>query len=264
MRLGYFKDDFLKHFVRPGSARRAPIINRGQQQPQTENPGAIKGSTRPHPAVSEAVLGAPRGDQVKWQLGWPLPVLMSSSIIVITPAIAVPHPHHFCAPILLTDLSYSQQILQRSVCTLQLDDCIIVKCSIIYHSSNYEISTQEMHSFQAMKSMLAGYYSRTAAIKHLIQQFLLCGGASLEKQILSLGAGFDTTWFHLKVGMTAFYTYTIFGNFQHSTLQLLQHFPTVLRSMCPNICKCNDTAKSRSLNKGSATETEVILGTGRK
>jgi len=45
----------------------------------------------------------------------------------------------------------------------------------------------------------AGYYSRTAAIKQLVHQFLQSGGSSLEKQILSLGAGFDTTWFHLKV-----------------------------------------------------------------
>jgi hypothetical protein len=47
--------------------------------------------------------------------------------------------------------------------------------------------------------MVSGYYSRMAAIKQLIQQFLLSGGPSLDKQILSLGAGFDTTWFHLKV-----------------------------------------------------------------
>ena len=50
----------------------------------------------------------------------------------------------------------------------------------------------------------AGYYARTAALKALIQQFLTLCGEEQPKQILSLGAGYDTTWFHLKVSIRVF------------------------------------------------------------
>jgi tRNA wybutosine-synthesizing protein 4 len=41
-----------------------------------------------------------------------------------------------------------------------------------------------------------GYFSRWAAFRKLMSQFLLSGTSS-KKQILSLGAGFDTTYFQL-------------------------------------------------------------------
>lgn len=46
----------------------------------------------------------------------------------------------------------------------------------------------------------AGYYSRQAALRLLLQQFLHTthSKGSHPTQILSLGAGFDTTWFQLQ------------------------------------------------------------------
>lgn len=49
-----------------------------------------------------------------------------------------------------------------------------------------------------------GYFARWAAIRKLLYQFLDAeektgGDAPTKKQILSLGAGFDTTYFQLQV-----------------------------------------------------------------
>ena len=46
-----------------------------------------------------------------------------------------------------------------------------------------------------------GYYSRLAALRQLLKQFLNISHnqQSGPTQILSLGAGFDTTWFQLQV-----------------------------------------------------------------
>ncbi len=48
---------------------------------------------------------------------------------------------------------------------------------------------------------VAGYYSRQAALRLLLKQFLEVTHSkqSGPTQILSLGAGFDTTWFQLQV-----------------------------------------------------------------
>lgn len=52
---------------------------------------------------------------------------------------------------------------------------------------------------------LKGYYARWAVLRKLLRQFLSSTNLGLEKncqprkQILSLGAGFDTTYFQLKV-----------------------------------------------------------------
>jgi tRNA wybutosine-synthesizing protein 4 len=43
-----------------------------------------------------------------------------------------------------------------------------------------------------------GYYTRVAAIHNLLQQFLKAGGTQLPKQVVVLGAGFDTTYFQKK------------------------------------------------------------------
>ena len=48
----------------------------------------------------------------------------------------------------------------------------------------------------------AGYYSRYAALRSLLLQFLAAGAAeghpaAQHKQVLSLGAGYDTTFFQL-------------------------------------------------------------------
>lgn len=44
-----------------------------------------------------------------------------------------------------------------------------------------------------------GYFTRHSALQQLIQRFTsLGGGTALPKQIICLGAGFDTTWFHLQ------------------------------------------------------------------
>ncbi|KAL1185939.1 hypothetical protein V6Z11_A01G144600 [Gossypium hirsutum] len=48
-----------------------------------------------------------------------------------------------------------------------------------------------------------GYFARWAALRKLLYQFLDCEGSNSEKgktkrQILSLGAGFDTTYFQLQ------------------------------------------------------------------
>ncbi|KAG7595401.1 S-adenosyl-L-methionine-dependent methyltransferase [Arabidopsis suecica] len=42
-----------------------------------------------------------------------------------------------------------------------------------------------------------GYFSRWAAFRKLMSQFLECGTNNAKTQILSLGAGFDTTYFQL-------------------------------------------------------------------
>jgi hypothetical protein len=52
--------------------------------------------------------------------------------------------------------------------------------------------------------VLAGYYARWAAVRKLLHQFLAAkpsdeSGQAVKKQILSLGAGFDTTYFQLQV-----------------------------------------------------------------
>ncbi|XP_010275434.1 PREDICTED: tRNA wybutosine-synthesizing protein 4 isoform X2 [Nelumbo nucifera] len=57
-----------------------------------------------------------------------------------------------------------------------------------------------------------GYYSRWAALRKLLTQFLTCeinngGEAFMKKQILSLGAGFDTTYFQLQDEGNAPYLY---------------------------------------------------------
>ena len=44
----------------------------------------------------------------------------------------------------------------------------------------------------------SGYYSRMAALRELLLQFLQTG-AQQPKQVLSLGAGFDTLFFQLQV-----------------------------------------------------------------
>jgi len=49
-----------------------------------------------------------------------------------------------------------------------------------------------------------GYYARWAALRKLLLQFLEDGAQTVEdtplkKQVLSLGAGFDTTFFQLQV-----------------------------------------------------------------
>lgn len=54
-----------------------------------------------------------------------------------------------------------------------------------------------------------GYFSRWAAFRKLMFQFLESGTSSNEtaqtkKQILSLGAGFDTTYFQLLVRLFSF------------------------------------------------------------
>lgn len=46
--------------------------------------------------------------------------------------------------------------------------------------------------------MYAGYYSRHSALRQLLMSFLKTAhAAGSESQVLSLGAGFDTTWFQL-------------------------------------------------------------------
>ena len=48
----------------------------------------------------------------------------------------------------------------------------------------------------------AGYYSRMAILRQLLDQFLTAKqgtGPGPPKQVLSLGAGFDTTWFTMQV-----------------------------------------------------------------
>jgi hypothetical protein len=56
--------------------------------------------------------------------------------------------------------------------------------------------------------VLAGYYARWAAVRKLLHQFLAAkpsdeSGQAVKKQILSLGAGFDTTYFQLQVSPCA-------------------------------------------------------------
>lgn len=51
-----------------------------------------------------------------------------------------------------------------------------------------------------------GYYARWASMRKLLLQFLAAevpgsGGQPTQKQILSLGAGFDTTFFQLVVSL---------------------------------------------------------------
>jgi len=43
-----------------------------------------------------------------------------------------------------------------------------------------------------------GYYSRVAALRKLMRMFIESGTNNIKKQIVSLGAGFDTTFFHFK------------------------------------------------------------------
>lgn len=59
------------------------------------------------------------------------------------------------------------------------------------------LSRQAFNKFTA----LAGYYSRFMALRHLLLQFLGRGNASSAQpqQVLTLGAGYDTTFFQLEV-----------------------------------------------------------------
>lgn len=43
-----------------------------------------------------------------------------------------------------------------------------------------------------------GYYTRVAAIHNVLRQFLAAGGSDTPKQVVCLGAGFDTTYFQKK------------------------------------------------------------------
>mmetsp|Transcript_47993 Transcript_47993/g.79859 ORF Transcript_47993/g.79859 Transcript_47993/m.79859 type:complete len:332 (-) Transcript_47993:598-1593(-) len=43
-----------------------------------------------------------------------------------------------------------------------------------------------------------GYWTRVNALRRLLRQFLEAGGPNVQKQVLSIGAGFDTTYFQLK------------------------------------------------------------------
>ena len=47
----------------------------------------------------------------------------------------------------------------------------------------------------------AGYFSRVLALRQLLEQFFKAVGQSewQKPQVLSLGAGFDTTFFHMQV-----------------------------------------------------------------
>ncbi len=56
-----------------------------------------------------------------------------------------------------------------------------------------------------MLLVLAGYYSRVAALQELVRQFLASSSSGTEaasgkasRQILSLGAGYDTLFFTLQ------------------------------------------------------------------
>ena len=46
-----------------------------------------------------------------------------------------------------------------------------------------------------------GYFARQTAIDTLIDGFLKAGGDTVKKQIISLGAGFDTRFFQLKASV---------------------------------------------------------------
>lgn len=46
--------------------------------------------------------------------------------------------------------------------------------------------------------LVAGYYSRTAALRGLMAGFLEAAAGDNMRQVINLGAGFDTTWLHMK------------------------------------------------------------------
>jgi hypothetical protein len=48
---------------------------------------------------------------------------------------------------------------------------------------------------------ITGYFSRVIALRQCIDKFLELTASHRVRQIVSLGAGFDTTYFHLKVGV---------------------------------------------------------------
>ena len=62
----------------------------------------------------------------------------------------------------------------------------------------YSNARREQTAFQQQQSV-AGYYSRVMALRHLLLQFLGRGKANQPLQVLSLGAGYDTTYFQLEV-----------------------------------------------------------------
>ena len=68
----------------------------------------------------------------------------------------------------------------------------------------YEISsTWEIWTF-SFPNYCKGYYARWSVLRKLLRQFLNAGKDSNDqkpKQILSLGAGFDTTFFQLQVSL---------------------------------------------------------------
>eukprot|EP00898_Chlorokybus_atmophyticus_P004524 jgi/Chlat1/5072/Chrsp33S05001 len=51
------------------------------------------------------------------------------------------------------------------------------------------------------------YYARWAAIRQIVRQFLSAGGDEAKKQVLSLGAGFDTAFFQLASEGQSFHRY---------------------------------------------------------
>ncbi|ELR13277.1 leucine carboxyl methyl transferase [Acanthamoeba castellanii str. Neff] len=69
------------------------------------------------------------------------------------------------------------------------DDAAVSKLSAVrlgYWRDNF------LHHF------VRGYYTRVAAIHNVLRQFLAAGGSDTPKQVVCLGAGFDTTYFQKK------------------------------------------------------------------
>lgn len=80
---------------------------------------------------------------------------------------------------------------------------------------------------------MLGYFARWAALRKMLYQFLDCepsadGNGNIRKQILSLGAGFDTLFFQLQVLQFSLrivlISSTIIENFTQAILSCLLYF----------------------------------------
>lgn len=81
--------------------------------------------------------------------------------------------------------------------------------------------------------MSIGSYIRNKALNDIVHQFLRFGDISSKKQIVSLGAGFDTRYFLLKVGLISGCwkncSATFHNDIEHNSRQEKYH------SMKPNL-----------------------------
>ncbi|XP_029446751.1 tRNA wybutosine-synthesizing protein 4 [Rhinatrema bivittatum] len=121
------------------------------------------------------------------------------------------------------------------------DSSIVSKCSMA--SLGY-FKDEFLQYFVAKRSRRAplinwGYYIRAKAVDHCIRQFLLQTQTYNKRQILSLGAGFDSLYFRLKA-----------GGYLDNTIVYEVDFPEVVRRKASMIKGTDELAELVAITKG--------------